>query len=34
MKFEITQTKFFTYLVPSVLLETVNEYFFLLRIYS
>jgi len=26
MKFEITQTKLFTYLVPSVLLETVNEY--------
>ena len=34
MKFEITQTKLFTYLVPSILLKTVCEYFFLFRIES
>src|SRR4030042_882165 len=34
MKFEIAQAKLFTYLVPSILLKTVPEYFFLFRVES
>jgi DNA replication protein DnaC len=34
MEFEITQPKLLTYLVPSVLIETISEYPFLFRIKS